>query len=63
VGTVGQLPEQVLLRAAGFAQQAAGTQNPDAEWGYWFLRAPYGDDPKDQLWIARGIRYAQTQGY
>ncbi|KOP53780.1 bacteriocin [Pseudomonas coronafaciens pv. porri] len=63
VGRAGQLSEQLLLRAAGFAQKEAETQDPEIDWGHWFWRAPYGDDPKDQTWIERGIRYAELKGY
>ncbi|MEX6677850.1 polymorphic toxin type 44 domain-containing protein [Pseudomonas sp. W2Oct36] len=63
VGRGGQLPDQILLRAAGFAQQDAGTQSTEEDWGVWYWRAPYGDDPKDQYWIMQGIEYAKSKGY
>jgi len=63
VGTAGQLSEQLLLRAAGYAQKQAKTQKIDHNWGYWFWLPPYGDDPKDQKWIKMGILYAKSKGY
>jgi RHS repeat-associated protein len=39
-------PDFVLERAAGWAQEQAGTSKP--EWGHWYGSAPYGDDPDDQ---------------
>jgi hypothetical protein len=63
VGTAGRLPEQILLRAAGYAQARAGTQDPEVDWGHWAWHDPYGDDPKDQKWIRKGIRYAEINGY
>ncbi|WP_054987424.1 polymorphic toxin type 44 domain-containing protein [Pseudomonas syringae group genomosp. 7] len=61
VGTAGQLTEQLLLRAAGFAQGEAKTRK--YKWGHWFWLPPYGDDPKDQKWIKMGILYAKSKGY
>lgn len=48
-------PENILKRGAGWAQTQAGTSKK--EWGKWFLLAPYGDDPKDQIEIQKGIDY------
>ena len=63
VGRAGQLPTQILLRAAGFAQRNAGTQSTKVDWGKWYWRPPYGDDPTDQYWIEQGIEYAKSKGY
>ncbi|MCL1127395.1 polymorphic toxin type 44 domain-containing protein [Shewanella surugensis] len=61
VGYAGGIPESVLLRAAGFAQSQAGTAKD--HWGGWYQSAPFGDDPKDQTWIRKGIEYAKSRGY
>lgn len=63
VGRAGQLSDQILLRAAGFAQQRAGTQSTEVDWGNWYWLPPYGDDPADQYWITQGIEYAKSKGY
>jgi hypothetical protein len=63
VGTAGQLSEQLVLRAAGYAQAQAKTQAENHKWGYWFWLPPYGDDIKDQRWIKMGILYAKSRGY
>ncbi|MBU5593396.1 hypothetical protein KQI89_16745 [Clostridium sp. MSJ-4] len=47
--------DELLKRAAGFAQQQAGTNKP--EWGTWSGDFPYGDDPADQFFIQLGIQY------
>ncbi|NVZ51565.1 bacteriocin [Pseudomonas sp. B6002] len=60
-GTVLGIPEHVLLRAAGAAQTFAETTKP--EYGSWWGGEPFGDDPRDQYWIRRGIEYAISQGY
>ena len=60
-GTVLGIPEHVLLRAAGVAQTFAKTTKP--EFGSWWGADPFGDDPRDQYWIRRGIEYAISQGY
>lgn len=58
VGTAAGISSQMLLRAAGAAQSRAGTSN--IEFGFWWSAAPYGDDPKDQHWITKGIEYARS---
>ncbi|WP_024678647.1 polymorphic toxin type 44 domain-containing protein [Pseudomonas syringae] len=63
VGTAGQLPEGILLRAAGYAQKRAGSQSVVEDWGKWYMDPPYGDDPTDQDWIEEGIEYAKAMGY
>jgi RHS repeat-associated protein len=55
------IPSQVLLRAAGAAQLAAGTSDPG--WGSPAGGSPYGDDPNDQVEIQRGIDYYQGKGH
>ncbi|MCD3195720.1 bacteriocin [Clostridium botulinum C] len=46
--------DELLLRAAGYAQQKAGTSKP--EWGKPWGSPPYGDDPRDQARIKQGIK-------
>ncbi|MGY2180835.1 polymorphic toxin type 44 domain-containing protein [Pseudomonas agarici] len=60
-GTAAGFSEGVLLRAAGFAQNRAGTSTE--EFGTWWGQAPFGDDPADQRWIKEGIRYAKFRNY
>lgn len=53
------LPEEVLLRWAGWAQKASGLYR--AEWGAWNGTAPYGDDPGGRDRIREGMdQYAST---
>jgi hypothetical protein len=49
------LPDFILLRAAGWAQQRSG--NTDPKFGNWWWLPPYGDDPQDQFMIKEGINY------
>ena len=52
--------EDVLLRMAGWAQQRAGTSNEKFGNPGYILgggKAPYGDDPRDQAMIKKGIEY------
>jgi hypothetical protein len=60
-GYAAGIPEEVLLRLAGCAQQRAGTS--DLAWDRCWGKPPYGDDPGDQRWIQEGIRHAKTRGY
>ncbi|MBE5203313.1 Rhs-Related protein [Pectobacterium sp. FL60-S17] len=60
-GTAAGIMPNILLMGAGWAQSRAGTSRPD--WGYWYHRPPYGDDPRDQFWIQQGIDYARLHGY
>lgn len=60
-GTAAEIPEQILLRAAGAAQNQAGTSKED--FGRWWKETPYGDDKVDQVWIKAGIEYAKSNGY
>lgn len=55
------ITEQVLLRAAGWAQTRAGTTLNS--FGHWLKDAPYGDDPDDQMHIRNGINFAKRKGY
>lgn len=59
VGTAAGISAAMLLRAAGAAQSKAGTSN--VEFGFWWSTAPYGDDPRDQHWISKGIEYARSK--
>lgn len=61
VGTALGLSNQILLRAAGWAQTQAGTTLNT--FGNWWDEAPYGDDPTDQIFIANGIEFALRKGY
>lgn len=47
--------DELLFRAAGYAQFMAGTNRP--EWGHYLGESPYGDDPYDQFCIQVGISY------
>jgi len=47
--------ETFLYRMAGWAQQRAGTSKK--EWGSPWGKSPYGDDPRDQAMIGKGIEY------
>ncbi|GKU23225.1 polymorphic toxin type 44 domain-containing protein [Clostridium folliculivorans] len=49
--------DELLKRAAGYAQAKAGTNIEHPEWGTWMGDAPYGDDPIDQFYIQVGISY------
>ncbi|TFY93693.1 bacteriocin [Pseudomonas nabeulensis] len=61
VGIAAGFSEEVLLRAAGFAQSRAGSDEP--EFGHWWGKAPFGDDPVDQYWIKEGMKYARFRHY
>ncbi|WP_254903754.1 glycoside hydrolase domain-containing protein [Clostridium tyrobutyricum] len=50
-----EFSDELLCRAAGYAQVKAGTSNPN--WGTYTGNPPYGDDPKDQENIKLGISY------
>jgi len=58
MGAAMGIPEEILLRGAGWAQEQAGTSSE--EFGHWydlFGNSSYGDDPKDQEMIRLGIAY------
>ncbi|MCL6478057.1 MAG: SBBP repeat-containing protein [Peptococcaceae bacterium] len=50
------IPENVLLRAAGFIQQRDNS-GYNEKFGHWYGKPPYGDDPNDQIMIKKGIEY------
>lgn len=50
------LPDEVLLRWAGWAQQASGLHRGD--WGRWSGAAPYGDDPRGSQLIRDGMKHS-----
>ncbi len=54
------LPEEVLLRWAGWAQQASGLYRD--EWGHWNGQAPYGDDRQGSERIREGIQDYASNG-
>jgi type VI secretion system secreted protein VgrG len=65
-GAAAGFTRQTLLSEAGRAQVEAGTSRPG--WGKPGSRyfgeggiPPYGDDPKDQYWIQRGIEYFERR--
>ncbi|WP_090132600.1 polymorphic toxin type 44 domain-containing protein [Kosakonia oryziphila] len=60
-GFAAGIPEAILFMGAGFAQSRAKTSRPN--WGAWYGKFPYGDDPRDQFWIKQGIYYARQHGY
>lgn len=51
------MPAELLLRVAGWSQQASGLHRP--EWGVWTGPAPHGDGPRGAAQVARGIAAAQ----
>jgi hypothetical protein len=55
LGKVYGCSDEMLCRAAGYAQIKAGTSDPS--WGTWDGDPPYGDDPNDQENIKIGITY------
>lgn len=61
VGYAAGIPAKILLMGAGFAQERAKTNRK--EWGHWYQKPPYGDDPRDRYWIRQGIDYARKIGY
>ena len=55
VGKCFKYTDELLQRAAGYAQAQAGTNKP--EWGKWNGSYPYGDDTKDQESIKIGMNF------
>ena len=53
-GMAGGIPEEILLRIAGWAQSKSGLTRQ--EWVNWYGDAPYGDDPQEQELIKQGIQ-------
>jgi hypothetical protein len=60
-GAAAGIQLQVLLRAAGWAQERAQTGDP--KFGHWYGSPPYGDDPDDQADIIRGFNYYKAGCY
>jgi hypothetical protein len=58
-GRAAGMPAEVLLRSAGWAQEASGLTRP--EWGHWWDASPYGDDPQGSSKIREGIDYYETK--
>jgi RHS repeat-associated protein len=52
-----EMPLELALRGAGGAQKLVGTSKP--AWGGPFDGPPYGDDPRDQYFIALGYQLYQ----
>lgn len=61
VGHAAGIPDEILLRAAGWAQSRSGTSSP--AFGDWYRSAPSSDNPDDQTWIKMGIEYAKRTGF
>jgi hypothetical protein len=59
VGAAAGIPSWLLKRAAGIAQLIAHTWEP--EYGHWYWKFPYGDDPADQMQIDAGIKYYKSR--
>ena len=66
VGAVAGIPDQVLLRLAGWAHKRDNKDVPK-EYGSWYdtdTSSSYGDDPKDQAQIKAGIEwYNKKKGH
>lgn len=54
-GRAAGLPLELLLRLAGWTQQASGLYRQ--EWGEWSGGPPYGDDPRGSEKIRGGVDY------
>jgi hypothetical protein len=54
-GRASGIPAELLLRAAGWSQQASGLYR--SGWGTWDGAPPYGDDPDGSRQIRNGILY------
>ena len=50
------IPREILLRGAGYASIKADPARKE-NFGNWYGKPPYGDDPKDQLLIIQGMNY------
>lgn len=65
VGTAAGIPKIILLREAGRAQQdfnrPSGAGDPGWLLNPWGGTPPYGDDPRDQAWIKKGIEYCKCK--
>ena len=56
------IPEDVALRGAGWASTQADPTRAD-QWGHWWGKKPYGDDPNDQVQIMLGYQYYRNGCY
>ncbi|TAK01136.1 MAG: hypothetical protein EPO39_14820 [Candidatus Manganitrophaceae bacterium] len=54
-GRAAGLPPELLLRLAGWTQQASGLYRQ--EWGEWSGGPLYGDDPRGSEKICGGVAY------
>ena len=50
LGKAMEIPDEILIKAAGYAQQQAGTSSPE-----WVRLEGFGDDPRDTTRIKQGI--------
>lgn len=61
------IPDATLLRMAGWAQTRSGNTGSGVSPGFldsilgFGGKPPFGDDPADQIWIERGIRYYRAK--
>lgn len=58
-GRAAGVPAEVLLRVAGWSQEASGLTRD--EWGRWDGSPPYGDDPRGAAQVANGIAYFEAR--
>lgn len=54
-GIAAGVPEEILLRMAGWAQKKSGMTR--SEWGEWDGDPPYGDDPHEHMLIKEGFLF------
>jgi len=54
-GLAAGIPKEVLYRIAGWSQQASGLYRTN--WGAWYGRSPYGDNPEERNMINYGMQY------
>jgi RHS repeat-associated protein len=57
-GTAQGIPKSILLRAAGAVQKL--TKTSSSTWGQPWGASPFGDDPRDQAQIVKGIEWANS---
>ena len=58
-GRAAGMPAELLLRIAGWSQEASGLVRP--EWGRWSGGPPYGDDPDGSQQVSNGISYFESK--
>lgn len=58
-GRAAGMPAELLLRVAGWSQQASGLTRD--EWGRWDGSPPYGDDPRGAAQVANGIAHFEAK--